>query len=75
MLPVYPPWIQPMRGTRLNLLALAYPGSSTRPSEATRREIRAARYPMHQAVALGMAGLVLGALGTVAALAADLEAM
>ena len=69
VLHVYPPWGQPMFDPGLNLLALAY-----RCVYAVLGSWIAARLapsaPMRHAMALGWIGLVLSAVGAVAALAA-----
>jgi hypothetical protein len=65
VLEVYPPWGQPMWGTGLNLLALAY-----RCVYAVIGSYIAARFaphaPMRHALALGVVGLVPSVAGTIA---------
>ena len=67
VLDVYPPWGQPMYGTGLNLLALAY-----RSVYAVVGSYIAARFaprnPMRHALALGVVGLVLSVAGAIAAI-------
>jgi hypothetical protein len=71
VLEVYPPWDQPMREPRLNLLALAY-----RIVYAVLGSYIAARLaphaPMRHAVILGVVGLVLSGAGALATIPMDL---
>jgi hypothetical protein len=65
LLKVYPPWGQPMSGTGLNLLALAY-----RCVYGVVGSYIAARFapyaPMCHALTLGVVGLVVSVAGTIA---------
>ncbi|HEY7726388.1 MAG TPA: hypothetical protein VH880_13715 [Anaeromyxobacteraceae bacterium] len=71
LLHVYPPWGEPMRSPGLNLLALAYRiPIAVLGSYLTARA--APRNPTRHAMILGVLGLLLSALGAVAAIKADL---
>lgn len=71
VLEVYPPWGQPMYGTGLNLLALAY-----RIVYAVVGSYIAARFaprhPMRHALVLGVVGLVVSGAGVIATSGMDL---
>lgn len=68
---VYPPWGQPMREPRLNLLALAY-----RMVYAVLGSYIAARLaphaPMRHALILGMVGFILSLVGAITTIPMDL---
>jgi hypothetical protein len=71
VLQVYPPWGEPMYDPGLNLLALAYRCVYSVLGTALAARL-AHRNPMRHALALGIVGLIVSALGTLAAFTADL---
>ena len=66
-LQVYPPWGQPMYGTGVNLLALAYRSVYAVVGSYIAARL-APRRPMRHAFALGVVGLVLSAAGAIVAI-------
>jgi hypothetical protein len=71
VLKVYPPWNQPMRDPRLNLLALAYRIAFTVFGGYLAARL-SARSPMRQVWILGIVGTAFGTLGVVSTWNLDL---
>ena len=71
VLAVYPPWGQPMHDAGLNVLALSYRTVYAVLGSSIAARL-APRHPMRHALILGVAGLILSAVGAIATIPLNL---